>query len=115
MDLRNPFVFSFSRFNPGQSSRRTALFQLLHDGAQPIGRLWVPSSHIVFQICRMVNKARLAHKCSSLLAQQDAQNGCLARPQRAKAQEVQTALRVRRSPFQWIFANGKALPILPTS
>ena len=32
-----------------------------------------------------------------------------------RAEEVQTALRVGRSPFQWILANGKAPPVLPTS
>ena len=32
-----------------------------------------------------------------------------------KAEEVQTALRVDRSLFEWILANGKALPVLPIS
>jgi hypothetical protein len=30
-------------------------------------------------------------------------------------EEVQTALRVGRSPLQWILANGKAPTVLPTS
>jgi hypothetical protein len=32
-----------------------------------------------------------------------------------RGKEVQTALRVSRSPLQWILANGKAPPALPTS
>jgi len=32
-----------------------------------------------------------------------------------RGEEVQTALRVGRSPLQWILANGKAPPALPTS
>ena len=32
-----------------------------------------------------------------------------------RGEEVQTALRVGRSPFQWISANGKSPPVLPTS
>ena len=32
-----------------------------------------------------------------------------------RAEEVQTALRVGRSPFEWILANGKAPTVLPTS
>jgi len=32
-----------------------------------------------------------------------------------RAEEVQTALRVDRLPLQWILANGKAPPVLPTS
>ena len=32
-----------------------------------------------------------------------------------RGEEVQTALRVGRSPFGWILANGKAPPELPTS
>jgi hypothetical protein len=30
-------------------------------------------------------------------------------------EEVQTALRVGRSPFEWILANGKTPPVIPTS
>jgi len=30
-------------------------------------------------------------------------------------EEVQTALRVGRSPSEWILANGKAPPVIPTS
>ena len=32
-----------------------------------------------------------------------------------RSEEVQTALRVGRSPVQWILANGKTHPVLPTS
>ena len=32
-----------------------------------------------------------------------------------RGEEVQTALRVGRSPLQWILANGKAPPALPTT
>jgi hypothetical protein len=32
-----------------------------------------------------------------------------------KGEEVQTALRVGRSPLQWVLANGKAPTVLPTS
>ena len=32
-----------------------------------------------------------------------------------RGEEVHTALRVDRSPLQWILANGKAPPALPTS
>jgi hypothetical protein len=32
-----------------------------------------------------------------------------------RSEEVQTALRVGRSPVQWILANGKTHPALPTS
>jgi hypothetical protein len=32
-----------------------------------------------------------------------------------RGEEVQTALRVGRSPFGWILANGKAPPAFPTS
>ena len=32
-----------------------------------------------------------------------------------RGEEVQTALRVGRSPFEWILANGKAPPVLPIS
>ena len=32
-----------------------------------------------------------------------------------RGEEVQTALRVGRSPLQWILANGKAPPVIPTS
>jgi hypothetical protein len=39
------------------------------------------------------------------------QQGCNAQ----KGEEVQTALRVGRSPFEWILANGKALPVIPIS
>jgi len=33
----------------------------------------------------------------------------------SKPEEVQTALRVDRSPLQWILANGKSPPALPIS
>jgi hypothetical protein len=32
-----------------------------------------------------------------------------------RGEEVRTALRVNRLPFEWILANGKAPPVLPTS
>jgi hypothetical protein len=32
-----------------------------------------------------------------------------------RGEEVHTALRVGRSPLQWVLANGKAPPVLPTS
>ena len=32
-----------------------------------------------------------------------------------RAEEVHTALRVGRSPFQWVLANGRALTVFPTS
>ena len=32
-----------------------------------------------------------------------------------RGEEVQTALRVDRSPLEWILANGKAPTVLPTS
>src|SRR5712692_915134 len=38
-----------------------------------------------------------------------------ARPQRVKGEEVQTALRVGRSPLQWVLANGKAPTAFQTS
>ena len=47
--------------------------------------------------------------------EQDAQKVCSARPQRVKAEEVHTAFRVGRSPFQWVLANGKAPTASPTS
>jgi hypothetical protein len=88
MDLRNPFIFSLSRFNPGQPSRRTASFQLLHNSAQSMRRLRVPSPHVMVEIRRMVNKPRLTHKCSILSVWQDDQNGCPGRPQRVKPRGV---------------------------
>jgi len=39
------------------------------------------------------------------------QQGCSER----RGEEVQTALRVGRSPFEWFLANGKTPPVLPTS
>ena len=45
----------------------------------------------------------------------DAQKGRLARPQRVKGREVQTALRVGRSPLPWVLANGKTPPVIPIS
>jgi hypothetical protein len=33
----------------------------------------------------------------------------------SRAEEVQTALRVGRSPMRWVLANGKAPPVFPTS
>ncbi len=30
-----------------------------------------------------------------------------------RGEEVQTALRVDRSPFEWILANGKPPPVIP--
>ena len=46
--------------------------------------------------------------------------GCSKRSSRKaaaseEAKEVQTALRVGRTPFQWILANGNAPTVLPTS
>ena len=32
-----------------------------------------------------------------------------------RGEEVHTALRVGRSPLQWVLANGKTPPVLPTS
>jgi hypothetical protein len=32
-----------------------------------------------------------------------------------RGEEVHTALRVGRSPLEWILANGESLPALPTS
>ena len=32
-----------------------------------------------------------------------------------RGEEVHTALRVGRSPLQWVLANGKAPPVVPTS
>ena len=32
-----------------------------------------------------------------------------------RGEEVHTALRVGRSPLEWILANGKSPPVLPTS
>ena len=32
-----------------------------------------------------------------------------------RGEEVQTALRVGRSPIEWILANGKAPPVIPIS
>ncbi len=32
-----------------------------------------------------------------------------------RGEEVHTALRVGRSPFEWILANGKAPPVIPIS
>ena len=46
--------------------------------------------------------------------------GCSERPSgkaaaSEEAKRYKTALRVSRSPMQWILANGKAPPVLPTS
>ena len=46
---------------------------------------------------------------------QDAQKGLQQGRSKRRGEEVQTALRVGRSPLQWILANGKAPPVLPTS
>ena len=32
-----------------------------------------------------------------------------------RGEEVHTALRVGRSPLEWILANGKSIPVLPIS
>jgi len=39
------------------------------------------------------------------------QQGCSEQ----RGEEVRTALRVGRSPFEWILANGKAPPVIPIS
>jgi hypothetical protein len=45
----------------------------------------------------------------------DAQKGRQQGRSEQRGEEVQTALRVGRSPLQWILANGKAPPAIPTS
>ena len=62
--------------------------------------------------CRMLKKARLLTRPS--LARRDAPCPKQGRSER-RGEEVQTAIRVGRSPLQWILANGKAPPALPTS
>jgi len=59
------------------------------------------------------NVARLLNNKGGIL--QDAQKGRQQGHSERRAEEVQTALRVGRSPFQWILANGKAPPVLQTS
>jgi hypothetical protein len=46
---------------------------------------------------------------------QDAQKGCQQGRSERRGEEVHTALRVGRSPLEWILANGKSPPVLPTS
>ena len=60
----------------------------------------------------MLKKARqLTHPTP---ARQDAPFRGQGRSER-RGEEVRTALRVGRSPFQWVLANGKALPVFPAS
>jgi hypothetical protein len=61
---------------------------------------------------RMLKKARLLNR--STVARQDAPFRRQGRSER-RGEEVQTALRVGRSPLRWVLANGKAPPALPTS
>jgi hypothetical protein len=56
MDLCNPFVLGFSRFDPCHARRRATLLQLLHDRTQTIRGLRMAGAHVVFKIGRMVHK-----------------------------------------------------------
>ena len=60
----------------------------------------------------MLKKARLLTRPTP--ARRDAPCPRQGRSER-RGEEVQTALRVGRSPFEWILANGKAPPVLPIS
>jgi hypothetical protein len=60
----------------------------------------------------VLKKARLLTRPTP--ARQDAPFREQGRSER-RGEEVQTALCVGRSPFQWILANGKAPSVLPTS
>jgi hypothetical protein len=61
---------------------------------------------------RMLTEARLL--TSPTLARRNApcpKQSCSER----RGEEVRTALRVGRSPFEWIVANGKSPPVIPIS
>jgi hypothetical protein len=60
VNLGDPFVFSLARFDSHESSGCAALLQLLYNRAQPIGRLGMPGSHIVFEICRVIDETGLS-------------------------------------------------------
>ena len=60
----------------------------------------------------MLKKAELLTRPT--LARQDAPCPKQGRSER-RGEEVLTALRVNRSPFEWILANGKSLPVIPIS
>jgi len=60
----------------------------------------------------MLKKARLLTRPTP--ARQDAPFRGQGLSER-RGEEVQTALRVGRSPLEWILANGYAPPVLPTS
>jgi hypothetical protein len=46
---------------------------------------------------------------------QDAQKGCQQGRRERRGEEVQTALRVGRSPVRWVLANGKAPTVFAIS
>jgi hypothetical protein len=61
MNVRDPLVVRFSRFDPREASRRPALLQLLQDCAQPVGRFRMPGSHVMVEIGSMIDEPRLTH------------------------------------------------------
>ena len=61
MDLGDPFVFGFTRFNFSDPPGCAATFQLLQDGPESIGRLRMPGSHVVVEIRGMIDEACRAH------------------------------------------------------
>jgi hypothetical protein len=61
MDLRDPLVFGFPRFDPGKPGQGSRLLQLLHDGAQPMRRLGMSGSHVVLEVGRMVDQTCFTH------------------------------------------------------
>ena len=61
MHQGDPFILCHAWLDPGQLRHRAALFQLLHDRAQPVRRLGMAHPHVVFEIPRIVDKSGLAH------------------------------------------------------
>ena len=61
MDLRDPFVFGFTRLNLSDPSGCAAPLQLLQDGPEPIRRLRMPGAHVVVEIRGMIDEACRAH------------------------------------------------------
>lgn len=61
MDLRDPFVFGFTRLNLSDPSGSAAALQLLQDGPESIRRLRMSGAHIVVEIGGMIDEACRAH------------------------------------------------------
>ncbi len=61
MHQRDPLVFGCSRVDPGECGERTALFEPLHNRAQPVGRLRMSGAHVVFQVTWIVNEPGCSH------------------------------------------------------